>query len=85
MLDVLLRRRRLVLATTLLLALTGLGAWMTMPREEDPQFPHRDASLLTVFPGADALTVERLVVEPLEERLAEVGAIRRITSTARAG
>ncbi|MEO1370264.1 MAG: hypothetical protein AAFX50_24035, partial [Acidobacteriota bacterium] len=70
-LDALLSRRRLVLATTALLAFAGFSAWTTMPREEDPQFPQRDASLVTIFPGADALTVERLVIEPIEERLAE--------------
>ncbi|MEM8934467.1 MAG: efflux RND transporter permease subunit, partial [Acidobacteriota bacterium] len=85
MLDMLLRRRRLVLSTTLLLALTGLGSWLTMPREEDPQFPQREGSLVTIFPGADALTVERLVIEPLEERLAEVAEINHVYSTARAG
>ncbi|MEM9555366.1 MAG: efflux RND transporter permease subunit [Acidobacteriota bacterium] len=83
--DALLRRRRLVVATTVLLALTGIGSWFQMPREEDPQFPHRDGLVVTAFPGADALTVERLVVEPIEERLAEVEAVRQVTSTARAG
>ncbi|MEL7061962.1 MAG: efflux RND transporter permease subunit, partial [Acidobacteriota bacterium] len=83
--EALLVRRRLILATTALLALTGLGSWLTMPREEDPQFPHRDGSLVTVFPGADALTVERLVLEPIEEHLAEVEQIDNIFSTARSG
>ncbi|MCG8459686.1 MAG: efflux RND transporter permease subunit, partial [Holophagales bacterium] len=67
------------------LALAGYGSWLTMPREEDPQFPRRDGLIITIFPGADALTVERLVVEPLEEHLAEVQEIRAVDSTARAG
>ncbi|MEM8994558.1 MAG: efflux RND transporter permease subunit, partial [Acidobacteriota bacterium] len=84
-LDALLSRRRLVLATTALLAFAGFSAWTTMPREEDPQFPQRDASLVTIFPGADALTVERLVIEPIEERLAELEDVSEVKSTARAG
>ncbi len=56
-----------------------------MPREEDPQFPHRDGLVIAAFPGADAETVERLVVEPLEEALSEVEAVGNLYSTARAG
>ncbi len=85
LLDGILQRRRLVIATTLLLAVAGFSSWLTMPREEDPQFPHRDGLIVTVFPGADALTVERMVVEPLEEHLAEVSTINYVDSTARAG
>ena len=85
LLDGILQRRRLVIATTLLLAVAGFSSWLTMPREEDPQFPHRDGLIVTVFPGADALTVERMVVEPLEEHLAEVPTINFVDSTARAG
>ncbi|HEX9732043.1 MAG TPA: efflux RND transporter permease subunit, partial [Thermoanaerobaculia bacterium] len=85
LLDPLLRRRRLVLATTVLLAATGVVSWTTMPREEDPRFPRRDGTVVTVFPGADAETVERLVIEPIEERLAEVEAVAEVVSTARAG
>lgn len=85
LLSALLERRRLVVATALLLSLTGVLSWLTMPREEDPQFPKRNGLVLTYFPGADAETVERLVVEPVEEHLAEVEEISEVFSTARAG
>ena len=81
----LLERPRLVLATALLLALAGLISWFTMPREEDPQFPRRHGLVIAGFPGADAETVERLVIEPIEEHLAEVEEIWQVRSTARAG
>jgi len=81
----LLARPRVVIATALLLAIAGLFSWATMPREEDPQFPHRDGLVVVHFPGADAETVERLVVEPLEEHLAEVAQINDVFSTARVG
>ena len=84
-LDSLLQRRRLVVASAVLLALAGLLSWSTMPREEDPQFPRRNGLVLVSFPGADAETVERLVVEPLEEHLAEVEEIWKVDSVARAG
>ena len=81
----LLERRRLIVACALLLALVGFISWQTMPREEDPQFPHRTGLVLTAFPGADAETVERLVVEPLEEEILEVEGVFQIESTARTG
>jgi multidrug efflux pump subunit AcrB/outer membrane protein TolC len=81
----LLKSRRLILATVVLLSLWGLLAWTTMPREEDPQFPHRDGLVVVAFHGADAETVERLVVEPLEEALTEVEQVGNVYSTARAG
>ena len=84
-LSFLLERRRLVVATALLLALAGMASWVTMPREEDPRFPRRNGLVVTAFPGADAETVERLVIEPLEEHLAEVEEIDTIASTSRAG
>ncbi|MEM8961323.1 MAG: efflux RND transporter permease subunit [Acidobacteriota bacterium] len=84
-LNVVLARRRLIIATALLLALTGILSWITMPREEDPQFPRRDAMVLVPFPGADAETVERLLIEPIEEHLAEVEEIHAMHATARAG
>ncbi len=78
-------RRRLVLAVVALLALAGTASWLTMPREEDPHFPERNGLIVVPFPGADAETVERLVLEPIEERLAEVEEVWHLYSTARAG
>lgn len=80
-----LERRRLIVAAAVLLSLAGLAAWLTMPREEDPRFPQRHGLVLTSFPGADAETVERLVLEPLEEHLTEVEEVNQLESTARAG
>ena len=81
----LLARKRLILSVAVLLSFTGFSAWLTMPRQEDPQFPERNGIVIVSFPGADAEMVERLVVEPIEERLAEVQEVREVRSTARAG
>ena len=62
-------RPRLVWAVVLLVTLVGAVAWRTMPRQEDPSFVPRFANLVVPFPGADALSVERLVVRPLEDEL----------------
>lgn len=85
MLRALLDRPRLVLTTTSLLALAGALFWATMPREEDPRFPPRNAFIVTAFPGADAVTVERLVTDPIEEHLSEVEEVGWMDSSSRAG
>jgi len=77
-------QRRLVLSAVFLLALVGVAAWLTMPRQEDPTMQRRFGYITVVFPGADAETVERLVLEPLEEQLGEVAEIKTMEGTARA-
>ncbi len=81
----LLSQRKLVLTLTSLLSLLGLFFWANMARQEDPRLPDLWGQVITAFPGADAETVERLVLEPLEERLAAVDQIKELASTAYAG
>ena len=56
-----------------------------MIRQEDPSFPYRAGFVLVSYPGADPERVERLVLEPLEQELAEIEEIDYIQSTVRAG
>lgn len=84
-LQLLLSRRRLVLTLATVLSVVGLVAWLEMPRQEDPDWPARWGQLVVVFPGAEAQDVERLVVKPIEERLAEVDEVRHLDLVARSG
>jgi len=84
-LEGLLSRRRLVLALVALLVLVGLAAWTTMPRQEDPTFRSRIATLVVTWPGADPERMERLVVRPIEDALADVPELEQIRVTARSG
>ncbi len=77
-----LEQRKLVITLVVLLAGLGLISWLTMIRQEDPQLPDYFGQIQVHFPGADAETVERLVIEPIEESLAEVDEVLRIESTA---
>jgi multidrug efflux pump subunit AcrB len=79
------RQRRLILAVAGILALVGIAAWSGMIRQEDPSFPYRAGYVLVSYPGADPERVERLVLEPLEEELAEIEEIDFIQSTVRSG
>ncbi|MCE8019537.1 efflux RND transporter permease subunit [Halomonas sp. MCCC 1A11036] len=80
-----LRYKRLILTVTLLLALLGLVAWVEMDRREDPFFPYRFGQVLVPYPGAEPEQVERLVLNPLEEELAQVEEVNDIIGTARLG
>lgn len=78
-------RWRLVLAFAGLLSLVGLLAWLEMDRQEDPFFPYRYGQILVQWPGADPTEVERLVLDPLEEQLAQVEEVVEIIGTVRLG
>ncbi|EWH01770.1 efflux RND transporter permease subunit, partial [Halomonas sp. BC04] len=80
-----LQYRRLVLTVTGLLALIGLTAWLTMDRQEDPFFPYRFGQVLVPYPGAEPEQVERLVLNALEEELAQVEEVNELIGTARLG
>jgi len=78
-------QRRLILAISAVLVLIGIAAWAGMIRQEDPSFPYRGGFVLVAYPGADPERVERLVLEPLEEELAEIEQIKSLYSTVRSG
>jgi len=67
------------------LVVAGASAFLTLPRQEDPRITTRNATVVTLFPGASAARVEALVTEKLEDRLQEVTEIADIESTSRAG
>lgn len=79
-----LKNAKLALTAAFMLAAAGILSVLTMPRMEDPEIPDRQAILVMVYPGADPEMVQRLVAEPVEERLAEIEEIDEISSTIRA-
>lgn len=81
-LETLLSRRRMLLTATVILSLMGLYAWFAMPRQEDPTMPDYWANVVAVFPGATAEQMERLILNPIEEHLAEVEEIKYWRATA---
>jgi multidrug efflux pump len=67
------------------LSLIGLAAWFGMDRQEDPFFPYRYGQVLVSWPGADADQVERLLLNPLQEEIAQVDEVNELRGTARLG
>lgn len=80
--EVLLSRRRMILTASIIMSLLGVISWQIMPRQEDPEMRDYWGNIQVPFPGADAEKVERLLLEPIEERLAEVEEIQSYDGTA---
>ncbi|MCF7487271.1 efflux RND transporter permease subunit [Vibrio sp. A2-1] len=76
---------RLLILITALLMVSGISAFMTLPRAEDPVIINRYANITTSFPGASAERVETLVTEVIENKLRELSEVKLVSSTSRPG
>lgn len=64
----------------LLIAL-GFSSLQSIPRSEDPYFPISAFRIVTVYPGADSLVIERQISEPIEDAITELDNVKKLTST----
>ena len=67
-----------VLAAFLLII--GYLALEIMPREEDPQIAISGGSIIVPAPGLSSKEIEKLITEPLEQKLREVNGVEHIYS-----
>lgn len=68
----------------LLIAL-GVASLGAIPRSEDPNLDFPESIVLVFYPGADAQEIERVVIDPVEDAVAELEDVKKIASTARDG
>jgi len=80
-----LRNRHLLVLTIVVALAAGIFGVNSIQRFEDPRIVNRNPIIITAFPGASAERVETLVTEKLENELAEVSAIKDMTSTSLSG
>ena len=78
-------RWQFTLVMFIALIFLGRSAFNAIPRTEDPNFDFPNTSIIVVLPGADPTDMERLVVDPIEDRLAELENLKELKSTARDG
>jgi len=76
------KRWQFTLVVFALLIATGIWALSAIPRSEDPSLKFPGSLVFVQYPGADPEDVERLVVDPIEDQLAELEDIKRLNSTA---
>jgi multidrug efflux pump subunit AcrB len=70
--------------TTLLfvmIAITGVLTFFTMPRAEDPQINPPNFFLTVIYPGTSPADLEELVVKPIENKIYELENIDKILTT----
>jgi len=59
----------------------GISAFFSMPREDFPEVNETKIYISSVFPGNTAEDVEKLITDPLEDKLKSISNVVEITST----
>ena len=63
-----------------LLIAVGISSLTKIPRSEDPEFHVPIPTVVVVYPGADPVDIERLVVDPIEDAINELDDIKQMDS-----
>lgn len=80
-----LRNRTVTLVLTAVTLVVGIGAYLDLPRLEDPEFTIKDALVVTPYPGASAAEVEQEVTDAIELAVQQLGQVREIRSRSERG
>ncbi|WP_430410699.1 efflux RND transporter permease subunit [Kordia sp.] len=64
-----------------LILVLGISAYFSMPRENFPEVIETKIYVSTIYPGNTAEDIEKLIVDPLEDRLKNVSGVVEVTST----
>jgi len=82
LIDGAIRRRKVVLAITLLATLFGLVAYLTLPRESDPNIDYGFIYVFVPYPGVSPEDSERLLVRPMENELQSIENVKEMNAQA---
>ncbi len=63
------RYSRLTILAIILLVAAGMGAFMSLGRQEEPSLVERYGLVVTAAPGASAERVEALITTPIEDAI----------------
>ncbi len=69
----------------LMILALGLNSLINMPKAEDPVLKATFNSIVVVYPGANPEDMEKLIIDPIEERMSGIDDIKHISSVANAG
>ena len=64
-----------------LILFLGTGAYFSMPRESFPEIKETKIYISSVYPGNTAEDIEKLITDPIEDKLKTVSNVVEITST----
>ena len=82
LIDGALKRRKVVLAVTVIAGLFGFFAYMAMPREANPDIPVPFVGVTVPYPGVSPEDAERLLVRPLERELQSLEGLKEMNAVA---
>ncbi len=71
--------------TFAIVILMGIGGYLSMPREQDPEINFNWINITTGLRGASTEDVEKLVTQPLEDAIRQVSDIRYVSSRSQEG
>lgn len=66
---------------TFLIVITGVIAYVTMPREDFPEIIENKVYISSVFPGNSAEDVEKLIIKPLEKEIKNISGVDKVTAS----
>ncbi len=64
-----------------MVVILGIQGYFSMPREDFPEVKETKIYISSVYPGNTAEDIERLITEPLEDKLKNISGVSEITST----
>ena len=78
-------RLRLTLSVLIAVIILGAVAYVSIPKESDPDIPIPFFNVFVLHPGISPEDAERLIIRPLETQLKTVEGLKQMTSTASQG
>jgi len=85
LIDGAIKRRKVVLAVTFVATLFGLFAYMTLPREANPDITVPFITVVVPYPGVSPEDSERLLVRPMERELQSIPGLKEMNGRAYEG
>lgn len=73
--------KTIIYVLMVLILFSGISAYFSMPRESFPEVKETKIYINSSFPGNTAEDIEKLITNPLEDKLKTVGNVVEITST----
>ena len=66
---------------TAIILFLGAGAYFSMPRESFPEIKETKIYISSIYPGNTAEDIEKLITDPIEDKLKSISNVIEITST----
>lgn len=83
--EIAIKNSRLTVVLTLMLFLSGILAFVNLPKAQDPGFIIRTAVITTRLPGASPERIEQLITDRIELKVQEMPELDFLTSESRTG